>query len=311
MKGNPLVSIITPCYNGEKFVARYFESILAQTYTNMELIFINDGSEDKTEEIALSYKEKLERRGIRFIYEYQKNAGQAAALNRGLKHFTGEYLTWPDSDDVMKKECIEKKVDFLEKNPQYGLCVCKTEIVNENAPNIVAGIYERVIPTGTDNFFEDIIFLNNVYLVPGGYMLRANTVLSTIPEREIYTGRGGQNVQMLLPVLYQYKCGYIQEVLNTYFVRKESHSHNVINSKEIIEQIKLYETILFETLKRVDINVVKKYEMPIKRYYAAYRFGNAIDSKEKRYIKEEFANLRKCKCVSFKNLILFIVKMIH
>ena len=97
----PLVSIITPCYNGEAFLKRYFESILNQTYPNLELIFINDGSTYRTEEIALSYRERLEKRGITYIYEKQENAGQAAALNRGLKLFTGEYLTWPDSDDEM------------------------------------------------------------------------------------------------------------------------------------------------------------------------------------------------------------------
>ena len=73
----PLVSIITPCYNGEAFLKRYFESILNQTYPNLELIFINDGSTDRTEEIALSYRERLEKRGITYIYEKQENAGLA------------------------------------------------------------------------------------------------------------------------------------------------------------------------------------------------------------------------------------------
>lgn len=111
----PLVSILTPCYNGESFLKRYFESILNQTYSNLELIFINDGSIDRTEEIALSYRSQLEEKGIRYIYERQENAGQAAALNRGLKLFTGEYLTWPDSDDVMTADCIEKKSGFWSK----------------------------------------------------------------------------------------------------------------------------------------------------------------------------------------------------
>lgn len=59
----PLVSIITPCYNGEQYIDAYFQSILAQTYTRLELIFVNDGSTDKTEEVALSYREQLEQKG--------------------------------------------------------------------------------------------------------------------------------------------------------------------------------------------------------------------------------------------------------
>ena len=117
MNNQPLVSIITPCYNGEKFLERYFESILAQTYTNIELIFVNDGSKDCTEKIAMSYSEKLKSKGVQYIYIYQENAGQAAAMNKVLKIFSGKYLAWVDSDDVMTAESIKRKVAFLEKNP--------------------------------------------------------------------------------------------------------------------------------------------------------------------------------------------------
>ena len=117
----PLVSIITPCFNGESCLDRYFKSILDQTYANLELIFVNDGSTDKTEEIALSYKSKLEEKGIQYTYIYQDNAGQAAALNKGLKIFKGDYLTWPDSDDVMTPDSIEKKVKFLTENKKYRM----------------------------------------------------------------------------------------------------------------------------------------------------------------------------------------------
>ena len=108
----PLVSIITPCYNGEPYLDQYFDSILKQTYQHLELIFVDDGSTDRTSEIAENYREKLEYRGIRYILLKQENRGQASALNHGLKYFTGEYLTWPDSDDVMTPECIEEKVSL-------------------------------------------------------------------------------------------------------------------------------------------------------------------------------------------------------
>ena len=117
----PLVSIITPCYNGEPYLKRYFEAILKQTYQHMELIFVDDGSTDRTSEIAENYREKLEDRGIRYIHLKQENRGQASALNQGLKYFTGEYLTWPDSDDVMTPECIEEKVIYLLKNPDVQM----------------------------------------------------------------------------------------------------------------------------------------------------------------------------------------------
>ena len=115
----PLVSIITPCYNGESFLERYYESVLAQTYSELELTFVNDGSTDGTEKIALSYESRFRQKGIRYIYIKQENRGQASALNRGLKLFHGEYLTWPDSDDIIMPEFIEKKVSFLQTHPKY------------------------------------------------------------------------------------------------------------------------------------------------------------------------------------------------
>ena len=82
------VSIITPCFNGEKFISRYFDSILEQTYKNIEVIFINDGSTDTTEKIVEQYISTFNKHGIEFIYIYQENKGQAAALNNGLKKFS-------------------------------------------------------------------------------------------------------------------------------------------------------------------------------------------------------------------------------
>ena len=64
-----LVSIVTPCYNGENYLDRFFRSVLAQTYPSLELVFINDGSTDHTEQLAESFRPQLEERGIRFIYE--------------------------------------------------------------------------------------------------------------------------------------------------------------------------------------------------------------------------------------------------
>ena len=116
-----LVSIITPCYNGEKYLDRYFNSIINQTYRPLELIFVNDGSTDKTEEIVKKYSPLLKKEGIDFIYLKQENKGQAAALNYGLKKFTGEFLTWPDSDDEMLPNCIEEKVKFLKNNLSYEM----------------------------------------------------------------------------------------------------------------------------------------------------------------------------------------------
>ena len=73
---NHLVSIITPCFNGEPYLNRYFSSILQQTYSPLELIFVNDGSADRTAEIAESYRPLLEAKGIRFIFAHREQKSE-------------------------------------------------------------------------------------------------------------------------------------------------------------------------------------------------------------------------------------------
>lgn len=299
-----LVSIITPCLNGEKYLDRYFMSILAQTYRPLELIFVNDGSTDNTEEIANKYKKQLEESNISFIYLYQKNSGQAAALNKGLKFFNGEYLTWPDSDDEMKPNCIEKKVKFLNENKNLDMCICKVEEIDSDT-NKTIGIYERILPK-TENLFEDLIFIKNVFFIPGGYMVRGNVIDEVIKNREIYTGPGGQNCQLLLPIAYRKKIGYINEVLYNYYVRNESHSHSINTAEKVICQLKNYIDILTDTIQRMNIDDGEIYIKKIKKNYSHQIFGNAIDSKNKLLIKESFHILVKNKAITLTEILLFV-----
>ena len=308
----PLVSIITPCYNGESYLDRYFASILHQTYPNLELIFINDGSKDRTQEIAEGYRQQLEQRGIHYTLLSQENAGQAAALNRGLKLFQGEYLTWPDADDEMTPDCIEKKVAYLQAHPELEMCICKVAQVTETEPDKVIGIFERVIPQETDDLFRDLLFLNNVFYTPGGYMVRTSALDDAIAYREIYSGRGGQNPQILLPIAYRKKYGYMDEVLFKYFVRGESHSHSIDSSEKTIQQLSYFEQILLETMKRMPQPVYAEYESEIRRHYARWRFGNALDTKNPMLIRQYLKELSNLKTATVSDRLRYIkCRMMH
>lgn len=308
----PLVSIITPCYNGESYLDRYFASILHQTYPNLELIFINDGSKDRTQEIAEGYRQQLEQRGIRYTLLRQENAGQAAALNRGLKLFRGEYLTWPDADDEMTPDCIEKKVAYLQAHPELEMCICRVEKVLEDNPDTIVGCFERTEEQKRRNLFEDYLFMRNVYYAPGGYMIRTSVFDEVIPEREIYPGRGGQNAQVLLPFAYRNRYGYMEDTLYKYYIRKESHSHSVDSSEKIIKQWELFEKILLETLSRMPEGVLEEYQNSVRSHYARWCFGNALDTRNPRLIYRYLKKLselriatasdwfRYIKCIIFK-----------
>lgn len=103
------VSIIIPVYNGEDFVKEAIDCALAQTYKNVEVIVVNDGSQDGTDKICKSYKDKIR-------YFKKKNGGVSTALNEGIKNMTGDYFSWLSHDDLYKPDKIEKQMEFLKKN---------------------------------------------------------------------------------------------------------------------------------------------------------------------------------------------------
>lgn len=119
---NPLVSIIIPVYNGSNYMREAIDSALAQTYPNIEIIVVNDGSKDDgaTENIALSYGNK-----IRYIYK--ENGGVSTALNRGIMEMQGDYFSWLSHDDVYSPDKVAKQIEILSED-SYGnevvLCSC-------------------------------------------------------------------------------------------------------------------------------------------------------------------------------------------
>lgn len=104
------VSIIVPIYNAEKFIKKCIESILNQSYKNLELILVNDGSKDNSSKIINQYKNNK-----RVNIFTQKNHGAAYTRNFGLKQATGKYVTFIDSDDFIDKDYIEKYVKSFKK----------------------------------------------------------------------------------------------------------------------------------------------------------------------------------------------------
>lgn len=282
-----LVSIITPCYNGEEYIGRFLEAILKQTYRMLELILINDGSTDKTEDVVLSYKEKFENANIKFTYIYQENMGQAAAINKGLKVFNGEYLIWPDSDDIIYNDSIEKKVSFLSKHTDLGGVAVQGNVVNEKKLNMSIGILRCNHSEISENIFERLIFEKDIYFAPAGYMMRSSCFLNTVPDREIYISECGQNWQMLLPVAYKYKFGFIDEVLFDYVVRTNSHSRKEKNYSSNIKKTYIHEDCLVQTINKIKLDSKEKerllFEVKIK--YIRKRLN----------ISYQYDELKKCK----------------
>ena len=112
------VSIIVPIYNTEKYLKACLDSIVTQTYQNLEIILIDDGSTDASGKIADDYAKKDKR--IKVIH--QKNAGQSAARNEGLKEATGTYISFIDADDEVKPDFIEKLLASFNETTALTIC---------------------------------------------------------------------------------------------------------------------------------------------------------------------------------------------
>ncbi len=113
----PVLTIVMPAYNGEKYISAAIDSVLNQSFENFELLIINDGSLDTTIKIISSYKDKR----IKLI-DLEENKGIAYCRNLGLREALGEFLAWTDCDDLNLSTRFEKQVAFLQNNPDFGGC---------------------------------------------------------------------------------------------------------------------------------------------------------------------------------------------
>lgn len=287
MNKSKLVSIVTPCYNSEKYIERLLKSILSQTYDNIEFIVVNDGSTDRSEEMILSYKNKIESKGIKFIYQFQKNMGVASATENGLKKATGEYVTWIDSDDWMTSDSIQMKVDHLEKNPECALVCGRVQMVSENDTEKIMGILEYT-DIAKKNVFESLLMCEGVYFAPIGYMAKTFCLKECIKDLNIYKKKDvGQNWQLLLPLTYKYRTCFMDSIVGSYLVRTKSHSHFEDSVKKIAEYNHNSQLAIVETLNRMEMSdkektrysneIIKKYGNINLRLYARNGFVSEME----------------------------------
>lgn len=114
MDQNPLISVIIPVYNCEKYINEAINSVLKQNYYPLEIIVVDDGSTDKTQE-------KIKEFGSQITYIYQKNGGTAKARNNGIKNAKGDYFAFLDADDIWVENKLKMQMEIFAKNPEIDL----------------------------------------------------------------------------------------------------------------------------------------------------------------------------------------------
>lgn len=157
MDVTPLISIIIPLYNAEKYIPETIQSVLNQTYKNWELIIVDDGSTDNSANIVKSYIDE----DTRIKYYHKKNTGVSETRNQGIKLAKGDYIAFLDADDVWEKNNLELKLDCLKSDHSLMWVFSNmTTIDNESNPLGSA-------PAGHDNNILDSILYWDREVIPG------------------------------------------------------------------------------------------------------------------------------------------------
>ena len=130
---NPLISIVMVNYNKEMYIEEAIKSVLEQTYTNWELIIVDDGSTDASVGMIKKYQEMDDR--IKAVFR-EKNSQICVVTNIGFGQVKGEFIARIDSDDIWLPQKLEKQLAYMEAHPEGGLCFTKLDIIDENSQNI-------------------------------------------------------------------------------------------------------------------------------------------------------------------------------
>lgn len=300
-----LVSILTPCYNTGHLLWRLLDSVLAQTYPFIEMFIIDDGSTDNTRAVYDVYSNKFQKRGYVLNYIYQENQGQSMAINNGLKLINGEYLVWPDSDDFYATtNAIEKMVSCLSSfGEEYAMVRSFQRIINEDT------LEEISICVGENkedySLFEDCLFhFNGFYFGAGAYMVRTKALAKTT-EMSIYTHRdAGQNWQIFLPILYNYRCLTLKEILYNVIARSDSHSRNGYSGYEReIKRVDVYESTILNTLDRINEMPSQEkdhYKFLIRLKYSKERLSLSYFYRQRENFISEYYNLANISTAEIK-----------
>lgn len=298
------VSLIAPFYNAEEYIERFIKSVLTQTYHNIEFILVNDGSKDNSDFIVKKYENQLKEKFASFVYLKQENGGAASAVNYALKYVNGEYLAWADCDDVMHPDNIKFKYEYLNLHQEVGMVLCGAQSINQETNEIINSLL-LAADKRQSNMFETIIF--GIPCYPGVFMIRTELLFHKLKNREIYfNSEAGQNYQLLLPVAYDNKCGFIENILYDYYVREDSHSHNADYQKKF-KRTYVREVLLDNVLNFMPIDEKNIIMKNIHKESVINRFDLSFANDDKENNQRAYIELKKMRILNCKQKIKYMI----
>jgi len=242
----PLISVILPVYNGKKYIKSAIESVLSQTYTNIELLIVDDGSTDKTKDIVSKYISK----NVKYIY--QKNSGPASARNTALSMAKGDYIAFIDYDDIWYKHKLETQLEYIRSSQKLDAVYCPHKLIINN----------KKTPHNPDNYNYETI---------SGFLVKSNVFYKIGMFNEAYyLASDFDFFQRLKEANFQSEL--MKEILFDRLIHNDNISLNFSLNKKYLFKI------LAESIKRKKLSSNIKISVIITAYNSTIHLLSCIDS---------------------------------
>lgn len=222
----PLVSVVIPCYNHEKFIQAAIQSIIDQDYQNIELIIIDDGSTDESVIKIQEMASICAKRFVRFEFKHRPNKGLCATLNEALEWVNGVYYSPIASDDLLIKNKTSIQVDFLQNHHEIDGVFGGVNIIDENGKYL-----HEIHPSSRELSFKNIILSNYTILAPS-QMLRTSSIKKLSSPSGIYpTSLKIEDWYMWLKLSQTGTLKNLPYVFTSY----RNHASNTMKQRKVIQ----------------------------------------------------------------------------
>lgn len=258
-KNIPIISVILPVYNGEKYLRLALESVLRQTLADFELIIINDGSTDKSEEIILSYPDPR----ITYI-KNPKNMGLIFTLNKGLYLSKGQYIARMDTDDISELNRFESQVKIMDNCPEVSVCGTWARAIDENGNFL----FVMKSPSGwllKYNYWKPSPLIHPSVMIRKSHL--KNFRFGTVPVV-------AEDYDLWLKLSQEYHLYNVQKCLLSYRFHSSSISHTkrqlqLVSSYNSFRHVIGFKNISFDQYKSLssvefNLGVVERWKLSLK-----------------------------------------------
>ncbi|HEL2051683.1 TPA: glycosyltransferase family 2 protein [Streptococcus suis] len=286
-----LISVIVPIYNVEKYLAKCLDSILGQTYKNIEVILVNDGSSDNSEAICLAYASK----DNRIVYYKKENGGLSDARNFGLDKMRGKYVTFVDSDDYLAPQFLEDLYHAIKKHDAQ-VAMCPFHIVFEGNDNVITKSFLMLknVVTGKE-VLKEVLGKEGYVSVVAWCKLYASSCFENLRfDKGKYFEDEYINFKLFYPLT---KVAIVEDALYYYVQRQNSIMNSALSRKKMSDTLEFLDNrIAFYQLNR------ERELEQLARIHYCHALIRILGSASKMMASQEIQSLQKKYILNFKEV---------